>query len=174
MGACGEKRRRWVKFLLYVFSHIFILSPSVRYPSILYLITGHPKKSVSRTVHLFFVWLYCCFIQTWCINNDWKCDFWHPRCLFYQVESILFHFQQLEILVFQKFPWNTAKMVKNLQCLKIPQICYLRLAEQYAKTRTSLRVLDHDTLFFGWPVMYTKFFLYVHPLIIYIYRFWNS
>ena len=45
-------------------------------------ITGHPKKSVSRTVHLFFAWLYRCFIQTWCMNNDWKCDFWHPRCLF--------------------------------------------------------------------------------------------
>ena len=116
-------------------------------------VTGHPKKSVSWADHLFFGGLYCCFIQTWYINNDWKCDFWHLRCLFYQVESILFHFQQLEFFVFQKFPWNTAKMVKNLQCLKTPQICYLRHAEHYAKNRTSLRGLDHDTLFFGWPVM---------------------
>ena len=55
------------------------------------MITGHSKKSVIRTVHLFFVGLYCCFTQTRCINNDWKCDFWHLRCLFYQVEWILFH-----------------------------------------------------------------------------------
>ena len=74
-------------------------------------ITGHPKKSVSRTVHLFFVWLYCCFIQTWCINNDWKSDFWHPRCLFYQVESILFHFQQLR----KNFPKIPMKYSKNGQ-----------------------------------------------------------
>ena len=33
-------------------------------------ITGHSKKSVSRTVHLFFVGLYYCFTQTRCINND--------------------------------------------------------------------------------------------------------
>ena len=117
------------------------------------LITGHPKKSVSWADHLFFVGLYCCFIQTWCINNDWKCDFWHLRCLFYQVELILFHFQQLEFFVFQKFPWNTAKMVKNLQCLKTPQICYLRHAEHHAKNRTSLCGLDQDT-FFDWPFMY--------------------
>ena len=58
----------------------------------LILVTGYSKKSVSWAFHLFFVRPYCCFIQTWCINNDWKCDFWHLRCLFYQVESILFHF----------------------------------------------------------------------------------
>ena len=79
------------------------------FQSILFLITGHPKKSVSRTVHLFFVWLYCCFIQTWCINNDWKCDFWHPRCLFYQVESILFHLQQLQKKNFPKIPMKYSK-----------------------------------------------------------------
>ena len=39
-------------------------------------------------------------------------------------------------------------MVKNLQCLKIPQICYLKHAERHSKNRTSLRGLDHDTLFF--------------------------
>ena len=111
-------------------------------------IRGYSKKSVSWAVHLFFVYLYCCLIQKWCINNDWKYDFWYLRCLFYQVESILFHFQQLQIFVFQKFPWNTAKMVKNLQCLKTPQICYLTHAEHHAKNRTSLRGLDHDTLFF--------------------------
>ena len=111
-------------------------------------IRGYSKKSVSWAVHLFFVYLYCCFIQKWCINNDWKYDFWLLRCLFYQVESILFHFQQLQIFVFQKFPWNTAKMVKNLQCLKTPEICYLTHAEHHAKNRTSLRGLDYDTLFF--------------------------
>ena len=113
--------------------------------------------------------LFCCFIQTWCINNDWKCDFWHLRCLFYQVESILFHFQQLEFFVFQKFPWNTAKMVKNLQCLKTPQICYLRHAEHYAKNRTSLRGLDHDTLFFVWPVN-KELILTFFPLIITLWK----
>ena len=54
-------------------------------------ITGYSKKSVSRTVHLFFVGLCYCFTRTRCINNDWKRDFWHLRCLFYQVEWILFH-----------------------------------------------------------------------------------
>ena len=44
-------------------------------------------------------------------------------------------------------------MVKNLQCLKTPQICYLRHAEHCAKNRTSLRGLDHDTLFF-WMTRY--------------------
>ena len=39
-------------------------------------------------------------------------------------------------------------MVKNLQCLKTPQICYLTHAERHAKNRMSLRGLDHDTLFF--------------------------
>ena len=39
-------------------------------------------------------------------------------------------------------------MVKNLQCPKTPQICYLGQAEQHAKNRTSLRGLDQDTLFF--------------------------
>ena len=82
------------------------------------MVTGHPKKSVSWADHLFFVGLYCCFIQTWHINNDWNCDFWHLRCLFYQVELILFHFQQLEFFVFQKFPWNTAKMVKKFAMSK--------------------------------------------------------
>ena len=43
-------------------------------------------------------------------------------------------------------------MVKNLQCLKTPQICYLRHAEHYAKNRTSLRGLDHDTLFLDDPI----------------------
>ena len=115
-------------------------------------ITGYSKKSVRRTVHLLFVGLYCCFIQTWCINNDWKFDFWHLRCLFYQVESILCHFQQLQEFFFHEFPGNTAKMVKNLQCLKTPQICYLRHPEHYAINRTFLCGLDHDTLFFEWPV----------------------
>ena len=39
-------------------------------------------------------------------------------------------------------------MVKNLQRLKIPQMCYLGQAEHHVKNRTSLRGLDHDTLFF--------------------------
>ena len=38
-------------------------------------------------------------------------------------------------------------MLKNLQCLKIAQICYLRHAEHHAKNRTSLRGLAQDTLF---------------------------
>ena len=72
----------------------------------------------------------------------------------HQVESILFHFQQLQKKFCQKFPWNTAKMVKILQYPKTLQICYLRHAEHNAKNRTSLRGLDHDTLFFfEWPVI---------------------
>ena len=133
----------WKAFTLWLY-HCFI--------SVFSKIRGYSKKSVSWAVHLFFVDLYCCFIQKWCINNDWKCDFWYLRCLFYQVESILFHFQQLQIFVFQKFPWNTAKMVKNLQCLKTSQICYLTHTEHHAKNRTSLRGLDHDTLFFDNPL----------------------
>ena len=43
-------------------------------------------------------------------------------------------------------------MVKNLQCLKTPQICYLRHAEHHAKKRTSLRGLVHDTLFLNDPL----------------------
>ena len=38
-------------------------------------------------------------------------------------------------------------MVKNLQCLKTLQMCYLGHAEHDAKNRTSLRGLDHDRLF---------------------------
>ena len=117
-------------------------------------ITGYSKKSVSWAVQLFFDGLYCCFIQTWCINNGWKCDFWHLRCLFYQVESILFHFQQLQIFVFQKFPWNTAKMVKNLQCLKSPRICYLTHAEHHAKKpHVSTRSRSWYTFFWITPYM---------------------
>ena len=56
----------------------------------------------------------------------------------------------------QKFPWNTAKLVKDLHCLKTPQICYLIHAEHHAKNCTSLHSLDHDTLFFEWTVMYLK------------------
>ena len=112
------------------------------------LITGHSKKSVSWADHLFFVNLYCCFTQKWCINNGWKGDFWHPRCLFYQVESILFHIQQPQKIFFQEFPWKTAKTVKNLRFPKMLLLYYLRHAEHGAKNRTSLCRLDHDTLFF--------------------------
>jgi len=123
-------------------SHDTLLRDDLLYKGLL------KKKSVSWAVHLVFVDLYCCFIQKRCINNDWKCDFLYLRCLFYKVQSILFLFLQLQIFVFQKFPWNTAKMVKIFQCLKTPQICYLTHAEHHAKDRTSLRGLDHDTLFF--------------------------
>ena len=44
-------------------------------------------------------------------------------------------------------------MVKNLQCLKTLQMCYLGHAEHHAKNRTSLRGLDHDTIFF-WMTRY--------------------
>ena len=43
-------------------------------------------------------------------------------------------------------------MVKNLQCLKTSQICYLTHAEHHAKNRMSVRGLDHDTLFFNNPL----------------------
>ena len=46
-------------------------------------------------------------------------------------------------------------MVKNLQCLKIPQTCYLEHAEHHAKNRSSLQGLDHDTLFF-WITLYFR------------------
>ena len=59
-----------------------------------------------------------------------------------------------------KFPWNAAKMVKNLQCLKTLQIFYLRHAEHHAKNRTCLRGLDQDTLFFEWPVTWQT---HLHP-----------
>ena len=53
---------------------------------------------------------------------------------------------------FLRFPWNAAKMVKNLQCLKTLQICRLRHAEHHAKNRTPLCSLDHDTLFMNDPL----------------------
>ena len=43
-------------------------------------------------------------------------------------------------------------MVKNLQCLKMPQLCYLKHAEHHAKNRTPLHGLDHDTLFLNDPL----------------------
>ena len=43
-------------------------------------------------------------------------------------------------------------MVKNLQCLKTLQMCYLGHAEHYAKNRTSLSGLDPDTLFLDDPL----------------------
>ena len=46
-------------------------------------------------------------------------------------------------------------MVQNLQCLKTPQICFLRHAEHHAKNRTSLRGQDHCTLFFEQPLTKT-------------------
>ena len=51
------------------------------------------------------------------------------------------------ILCIPKIPMKYSKMVKNLQCLKTPHICYLRHAEHNAKDCASLRGLDHDTLF---------------------------
>ena len=45
-------------------------------------------------------------------------------------------------------------MVKNLQCLKTPQIeiCYLTHAKHYAKNRTFLHGLDHDIPFLNDPL----------------------
>ena len=43
-------------------------------------------------------------------------------------------------------------MVKILQCLKTSQICYLTHTEHHATNRTSLRGLDHDTLFLNDPL----------------------
>ena len=43
-------------------------------------------------------------------------------------------------------------MVKNLQCLKTLEMCYLGHAEHHAKKRSSLRGLDHDTLFLDDPL----------------------
>ena len=40
------------------------------------------------------------------------------------------------------------------QNFTMPKMWYLRYAEHHAKNRTSLRGLDHNTLFFGWPVIY--------------------
>ena len=72
-------------------------------------VTGYSKKRVSWAVHLFFVGIYSCFIKTWCINNDWKYDIWHLRCPFYQVESILFNFQQLQKNFFPKILMKYSK-----------------------------------------------------------------
>ena len=103
---------------------------------------GSFKKKCQQNCSSIFGGLYCCFIQTWCINNDWKYDFWYLWCLFYQVESILFHFQQLQIFVFQKFSWNTAKMVKNLQCLFACLYLCLILIGKWL--RTSIRTSETE------------------------------
>ena len=110
------------------------------------IITGHPKKSVSRT---FFCLTLLLFYS----------DMVHKKWL-----KVWFLTSQMPVLsgrlnfvpfptTFQKLPWNTAKMVKNLQCLKTLQMCYLGQPEHHAKNRTSLRGLDHKTLFFWWPVI---------------------
>ena len=44
-------------------------------------------------------------------------------------------------------------MVKILQHLRILKMWYLRHAEHHTKNRTSLCGLDHETLFFDWPLM---------------------
>ena len=117
-------------------------------------IRGQSKKKSES----WFVDCFCCFIQTICINGRWKFDFWHVRGLFYQVETILIHFQKLENFSPQNFPWNTAKMVKILQHLKILKMWYLRHAEHHAKNRTSQCGLDQEILFFDWPLISTSKF----------------
>ena len=42
-----------------------------------------------KSFNCFIVSIHCYFIQKQSENNDWKCDFWQVRCMFYQVESIL-------------------------------------------------------------------------------------
>ena len=71
-----------------------------------------------------------------------------------RINFVLFWWTSKEF--FSKLLWNTAKMVKNLQCLITLQLHYLRHAEHLAKNRMSLRGLDHDTLFFEWPIKYHK------------------
>ena len=71
---------------------------------------------------------------------------------FIRLNQFCFIFNIFKKSCFLKFPLNTANMVKNLQCLNTLQICYLRHAERHAKNRTSLRGLDHDTLFLNDPL----------------------
>ena len=71
-----------------------------------------------------------------------------------QICSIFNNFKNNFSKIFHE-KWQ--KMVKNLLCLKIPQMCYLRHAEHYAKNCTSLRGLDHDTLFFINPLSQRNF-----------------
>ena len=85
--------------------------------------------------------------------DKWKFDFWHVRCLYYQVESILIHFLKLEKFSLQNFPGKTAKKVKILHRLKILKMWYLGHAEHHAKNRTSLCGLDQRTLFFDLPLI---------------------
>ena len=49
---------------------------------------------------------------------------------------------------FSKIPIKCSKNGPKFPMSKKLQICYLRHAEHHAKNRTSLRGLDHDTLFF--------------------------
>ena len=52
-------------------------------------VTGYSKKASAELFLCFLlVFIVVFFFQTRCI----KFDFWNLRCLFYQVESILFHF----------------------------------------------------------------------------------
>ena len=97
-----------------------------------------PADLFSCCFHL-LVGLFLCFTQTMCISNEWKSDFCNARCLFYQ------------IFLFQKSSWNTAKMAKILQCLKTPQMCYLRYSENNTKNHTSLCGLNQNKLFYEWP-----------------------
>ena len=72
------------------------------------------QKSV--TFLLYIIGFYHCFTQTMCINND----FWQASCLFYLVESVLVQFQQVEKILLQKLPWNTAN---DQNCVTFKKTC---------------------------------------------------
>ena len=53
---------------------------------------GLLKKVWAQLFICLSVDIKCCFIQTTCLNGDWKWDSWYDRSLVYQMKSILSHF----------------------------------------------------------------------------------
>ena len=123
--------------------------------------SGAPQYRMSRNQLISFIIVGFSLLPIWEIKrNDWKglefsiCYWRISVTLGSGIAGFNCIFNNFKIF-FLKFPWNTAKMVKNLQTLKTLQICYLRQAKHNAKNRTSLLGLDHDTLFIEWPVILT-------------------
>ena len=52
------------------FTFLQFLALSGNFPAIVKLNKGLLKKKCQLSCAFVFVGLFCCFIQTWCINND--------------------------------------------------------------------------------------------------------
>ena len=98
---------------------------------------GLVKKKWELGCSFVNLFIFFCFIQTTCINNNWKFDFWHGRCLFYirwnRFWSIFTNLKNFHSKISnemqQKWPKNT-------------QIVIFQTYWHHAKNRTSLCGLE--------------------------------